>query len=78
MSDPDLIALVDHLEYWPGVGQFTWRKSPGRRVQPNSPAGHRTVGGVLVITFRGKKYKVDDLLQLPRLAPLPCHQASGH
>jgi hypothetical protein len=72
MSDSDLTALLDHLEYWPMVQQFTWRRSPHPRIRPNSPAGHRTPQGVLVIGFRGKKYRVRDLVvNLPSLQPHP-------
>ena len=62
MSTSNLTTLLDHLEYWPTVQQFTWRRSPNPRIRPNSPAGHRTPQGVLVINFRGKQYKVADLV----------------
>ena len=62
MSTFDLTALLDHLEYWPNSQQFTWRRSPCKRIRVNSPAGHRTPHGVLVIGFRGKQYKVADLI----------------
>jgi hypothetical protein len=70
MSTNDLSLLLDHLQYWPEAHQFTWKKSPGRRIKVNGPAGHRTVSGKLVIHFQGKRYNVQDLID--NLTPSHC------
>lgn len=62
MSTTDLTLLLEHLQYWPEVRQFTWKKSPGRRVKANGPAGHRTASGNFVIYFQGKRYRMQELI----------------
>ena len=62
MSTNDLTLLFEHLQYWPQVRQFTWKKSSGPRAKVNGPAGHLTPSGTLVIHFQGKRYKVQDLI----------------
>ena len=63
MGTSDLTLLLDHLQYWPDVRQFSWKRSPGVRAPVNAPAGHRTASGHLVIRFRGRAYPVERLIE---------------
>jgi len=79
MSDPDLTLLLDHLRYWPEVRQFTWAKSPSSRGRSmvNRPAGCRDPYGHLRIGFRGRVWRVEQVIaaweerQLTAPCPLP-------
>lgn len=79
MSDPDLNLLLDHLRYWPEVRQFTWAKSPSSRGQSfvNRPAGCRDPYGHLRISFRGRVWRVEQVIaaweerQLTASSPRP-------
>lgn len=74
---PDVLELLERLQYWPESRQFTW-SLPVSNIRPvNWRAGGR-IGNLCYITYRGKRYRVDHLADLVEADHNLCLSPTAH